>query len=156
MEAGQEIHRHAREIVGSLVDVADHVQLGPKAEPVFATVPPEEPVAGPTGLRVRALLHQGVTAALEVESGECGIKGVVELTAVSVDRQVDARSDRFQLPWRQSENGCGVTPVLQTHLAHANEAHRFSVVDDVRQLADPGQIFIFCYGCARHRRGCLA
>jgi hypothetical protein len=146
MDARQKIHGYAREVVGSLVDGSVDVELRPQAEPVLAAVPPEEPVPVPTCVRIHAFLHQGVATGVEVELREFGIVRVAEFAPVPVDGQVDARSDRLQLPWRETENGRSAAPMLQTHLTHADESHRFLVIDDVLQLADPGQIVFFCGG----------
>ncbi len=143
MDARQKLHGYAREVVGSLVDGSGDVELRPQAEPVLAAVPAKEPVPVPACVRIHAFLHQGIAAGLEVELSEFGIVRVAEFAPVPVDRQVDARSDRLQLPWRESENGRSAAPMFQTHLTHADESHRFLVIDDVLQLADPGQIVFF-------------
>ena len=146
MDARLEIHRHAREVVGPLVDGLGHVTLRPQAEPVLAAVTPEEPVSGPAGVRVRAFLHQGVAAGVEVQLRELRIVGRCEFAPVRVERDIDPRPDRPQLSRCQSKNGRRAAPMLQAHLTHADNAHRFLVVDDVRQLADPSQAVIVWRG----------
>ena len=156
MDARQKLHGYAREVVGSLVDGSGDVELRPQAEPVLAAVPAKEPVPVPACVRIHAFLHQGIAAGLEVELSEFGIVRPAEFAPVPVDWQVDARSDRLQLPWRETENGSGRAPMLQTHLAHADESHCLLVIDDVLQLADPGQIVVFLGDFVMLGSECLA